>query len=170
MVPSPNTEVSLIGVQRRALSFVVSASAVISCPCRPKHARHTVIRWHNISLLHWFDCLLSVLFGGISSAPSSLRHSIAMESWPACPVCALCVNPCQQALECDKCQAWWISIISFSGLSVDFVVGVGFRVFARGFWLLAGGFRVFRLLAGPINGCTQWILHYDYRIMNVLWT
>ena len=32
---------------------------------------------------------------------------------------------------------------------MDFVAGVGFRFFACGFRLIGGGFRGFRLLAGP---------------------
>jgi len=39
---------------------------------------------------------------------------------------------------------WWISIISFGGFTVDFVAGVGFRLFPCGFRLLGGGFRGFR--------------------------
>jgi len=34
---------------------------------------------------------------------------------------------------------------------VDFVAGVGFRFFACGFRLISGGFRGFRLLAGPLR-------------------
>ena len=40
-------------------------------------------------------------------------------------------------------QCWWISIISFDGVAVDFVAGVGFRLFPCGFRLLGGGFRGF---------------------------
>ena len=45
--------------------------------------------------------------------------------------------------------ARWISIISFGDVAVDFKVGVGFRFLPCGFRLLGGGFRGFRLLAGP---------------------
>ena len=36
---------------------------------------------------------------------------------------------------------------------MDFVAGVGFRFFAFGFRLIVGGFRGFRLLAGPFLMC-----------------
>ena len=48
-------------------------------------------------------------------------------------------------------QCWWISIISFDGVAVDFVAGDGFGLIPCGFRLLGGGFRGFRLLAGPVT-------------------
>ena len=43
-------------------------------------------------------------------------------------------------------RSGWISIISFTGVSMDFMASVGFRYFARGFRLLAGPLQLDALL------------------------